>query len=838
MKHVYTFGEGRAEGKASMKNLLGGKGANLAEMSLLGIPVPPGFTITTKVCTHYNTHHESFPPTLKQEVGEGLSHVENILGAGFGNGSNPLLVSVRSGSPVSMPGMMDTILNVGLNDVTVVGLAAKTGNKKFAEESYARLCSMFEDVVGQKLPQDPQEQLWMAVTAVFQSWQSKRAIEYRRIHRISSDLGTACNVQAMVFGNMGATSGTGVAFTRDPSTGEKQFFGEVLMNAQGEDVVAGLRTPEPLETLAQKLPECYRQLEAIYHRLENHYRDMQDMEFTIQEGRLWMLQTRSGKRTAKAAIKIAVDMADEGLISRNEALLRLDPDQIDQLLHPMISPRIRRDILAKGIPASPGAAVGRVFFTADAAVAHVKNSAEPVVLVRNETSPEDIHGMHVAQGILTGRGGKTSHAAVVARGMGKVCVVGCGVLRIDEAGKNFGVNGTRVSEGDWITIDGTTGDVMVGRLPTEASELSEEFHRFMGWADKVRRLKVRANADTEKDAEQAIRFGAEGIGLCRTEHMFFDKERLPQMQKMILAGSAGERQETLAKLKPMQRSDFQKLFQVMSGLPVTVRLLDPPLHEFLPHSPEEIASLASKIDVRPEQIKHRAEDLRESNPMLGFRGCRLGLIFPEIYEMQVRAIMEAACATQRSGVAVAVEIEIPLVGLKGEIQILRELCRRICNEVVTAEGIAVDYKIGTMVETPRAAFRADAIAPYADFFSFGTNDLTQTTLGISRDDGYKFLPQYEQMGLLKNNPFQTIDFEGVGELMKVCVEKARIVKPKMEIGICGEQGGDPESVRFCHQIGLDYVSCSPFRVPLARLAAAQAALSEGFEHDQNHDQDH
>lgn len=835
MKLVYTFGEGEAEGKASMKCLLGGKGANLAEMSLLGIPVPPGFTITTKVCTHYNIHKKSFPPTLKSELEQGLSHIENILEAGFGNKTNPLLVSVRSGSSVSMPGMMDTILNVGLNQETVKGLIAKTGNPEFVLDSYSRLQHMFEQVVGSALPQDPQEQLWLAIEAVFQSWESKRAVEYRRIHRIPNDLGTACNVQAMVFGNMGTTSGTGVAFTRDPSTGEKQFFGEYLINAQGEDVVAGLRTPEPLASLQEKLPECYRQLEAIYQNLEHHYRDMQDMEFTVQEGRLWMLQTRPGKRTAKAAIKIAVDMVNEGLIGKKEALLRVEPDQIDQLLHPMISPRVHRQVLAKGTPASSGAAVGRVFFTAEALVAHAQISKEPAILVRAETSPDDIHGIHVAQGILTSRGGKTSHAAVVARGMGKVCVVGCAVLQIDEAGKTFSVGDTVVREGDWITIDGATGDVMLGQLLTVASELSEEFHVLMRWADETRKLKVRANADTEQDALQAIRFGADGIGLCRTEHMFFDRARIPQMQQMILAATKEERIAALATLEPMQKADFQKIFAVMKGRPVTIRLLDPPLHEFLPDSLEEINILALKAEMPVEKVKRRLEELRETNPMLGFRGCRLGIIYPEIYEMQIQAIMEAACEMELTGTDVHVEIEMPLVSLRGEIQILGELCRRICKEVMQAKKIAVDYKIGTMVETPRAAFRADAIAPFADFFSFGTNDLTQTTLGISRDDGYKFLPQYEQMGLLTSNPFQTIDFEGVGELMKVCVEKARAVKPNMEIGICGEQGGDPASVRFCHHIGLDYVSCSPFRVPMARLAAAQAALSEGFEHHQNHD---
>lgn len=823
-KFVYTFGDKKAEGKAEMKELLGGKGAGLAEMCRLGLSVPPGFTITTEACNLY-TQAKEFSADLKKQVEKGLAHIEKILKAKFGDPNHPLLVSVRSGARASMPGMMDTILNVGLNETTAKGLAKHSNNTNFAEDSYKRLRGMFQQVVGRPLPEDPMEQLWEAIQAVFRSWQSKRAIEYRRIHRIPESWGTACNVQAMVFGNMGEDSGTGVAFTRDPSSGEKRFFGEVLFNAQGEDIVAGLRTPQPLEILKERLPKCFQELETIYQHLEKHYRDMQDMEFTIQKGKLWMLQTRRGKRTAKAAVKIAVDMVAEGLITKEEALLRIDPNQVDQLLHPMISPLIRRKVLAKGLPASPGAAVGRVVFSADDAVAWAEKK-ESVILVRAETSPDDIHGMHVAQGILTSRGGMTSHAAVVARGMGKVCVAGCEALQVEEVHKQFRINGTTVKEGDWITVDGTTGDIMLDRLPTEPPQFTEEFKTLMGWADRLRRMKVRTNADTPKDVRQALEFGAQGIGLCRTEHMFFEKDRISSMRQMILAETTEERQKALAKLEPMQRGDFVAIFRIMRELPVTIRLLDPPLHEFLPTTEKEVEELSHELDIPVEKIKKKVERLKEVNPMLGYRGCRLGIIYPEIYEMQVEAIMEAACEVHRDGVDVKPEIELPLIGLRGEILNLRELCERICQKVLAREKRKIDYKIGTMIEVPRAAFRADAIAPYADFFSFGTNDLTQTTMGISRDDGFKFLPLYEQKGLVRCDPFQTLDFEGVGELMKVCVQKARKAKPGMEIGICGEHGGDPESIYFCEKIGLNYVSCSPYRVPVARLAAARAVLME------------
>ncbi|OGQ04592.1 MAG: pyruvate, phosphate dikinase [Deltaproteobacteria bacterium RIFCSPLOWO2_12_FULL_44_12] len=826
MKTIYAFGEGKAEGDKSMKDLLGGKGAGLAEMCRLGLPVPPGFTITTEICNYYYAHQRQYPKELESQAAKSLSHIEKIMGEKFGDPEKPLLVSVRSGSRASMPGMMDTILNLGLNKKTLKGLTEQSKNIKFAQDSFERLKHMFQDVVGKPLPENPQEQLWEAIAAVFESWNSKRAIEYRRINRIPQDWGTACNVQAMVFGNMGDDSASGVAFTRDPSTGEKRFFGEYLRNAQGEDLVAGVRTPEPLEQLQKTLPHCYQELLTFYQKLERHYRDMQDMEFTIQKGKVWMLQTRRGQRTAKAAVKIAVDMVSEGLINKEEALLRIEPNQIDQLLHPMISPRTARKVLTKGLPASPGAAVGRVVFTAEEAV-QWSEKKEAVILVRSETSAEDIHGMHVAQGILTSRGGMTSHAAVVARGMGKVCVVGCGAMEVDVEKKEFSVNGKVVKEGDWLTIDGTTGDVMLGKLPTMEPELSKEYQTLMSWADAVRKLKIRANADTPEDARRSLNFGAEGIGLCRTEHMFFDEDRIQAMRQMIVAESTEERKKALAKLKPMQKNDFLGIFRVMKGLPVTIRLLDPPLHEFLPQTQKEIQTLSKEIDVPVERLKKAVDDLKEMNPMLGHRGCRLGVTYPEIYEMQIEAIMEAVCELKRNEkIEVFPEIELPLISLKGEIQLLRKLCEDVCEKVMKETGERIAYRIGTMVETPRAAFRSDAIAPHADFFSFGTNDLTQTTLGISRDDGFKFLPEYEQKGLVRCDPFQTIDFEGVGELMKVCVEKARKVKPKMEIGICGEHGGDPESIVFCHQIGLNYVSCSPFRVPIARLAAARAVLLE------------
>ncbi len=770
-KHIYTFGVGSAEGSASMKQLLGGKGAGLAEMCRLGLPVPPGFTITTEVCNYYYDHSGALPKDFESQFHLGVAHIEKIMGQKFGDPKNPLLVSVRSGARASMPGMMDTILNIG-----------------------------------------DDQKLRRAMEEVFRSWMGKRAQEYRRIHRIPNDWGTACTVQAMVFGNRGEASGTGVAFSRNPSTGEKKLFGEFLMNAQGEEIVAGIRTPEPLEKLKNILPPCYAELERISEQLEKHYRDLQDMEFTIEEGKLWMLQTRVGKRTGKAAVKIAMDMHREGWLTQQEVLLRIDPKQITQLLHPTIDPSVKKHVAAKGLPASPGAAVGRIVFNAEEAVVWAQKK-EPVILVREETSPEDIHGMNVAKGILTGRGGITSHAAVVARGMGRVCVAGCESIHVDERKKELTIDGKILKEGDWMTIDGSTGEVMLEKLPTAESALSEDFKTLMGWADGARKLKVRANADTPRDAKIAKEFGAEGIGLCRTEHMFFDPERIGAMQEMILADTIEERKKALAKLEPMQKGDFKEIFKVMEGLPVTIRLLDPPLHEFLPHEGDA-------------KIMEKVESLKEVNPMLGLRGCRVGIIYPEIYEMQVEAIMKGACELAKEGLNILPEIEIPLVGLTGEISHLREMCENICQQVMKKYGVSVPYKIGTMIELPRAAFRSDAIAPFADFFSFGTNDLTQTTMGISRDDSYKFLPIYEKKGLLRCDPFETIDFEGVGELMRICVEKAKKVKPEIEIGICGEHGGDPESIVFCHEIGLDYVSCSPYRIPVARLAAAHAALKK------------
>lgn len=785
--YIYTFGDGAAEGSATMKDLLGGKGAGLAEMCRLGLPVPPGFTITTEACGYYFKHNQQMPPGLAAQVQEGITHIEKIMGQKFGDKDNPLLVSVRSGARASMPGMMDTILNLGM-------------------------------------PPHPIDQLWKAIREVFQSWMGKRALEYRRIHRVPDDWGTACTVQAMVFGNRGETSGTGVAFSRNPATGEKEFYGEYLINAQGEEIVAGIRTPEPIKGLKTKLPKCYAELEAIGKRLERHYRDMQDMEFTIQQGRLWMLQTRTGKRSARAAVKIAVEMVAEGLIDKKEAVLRVKPDQINQLLHPMIDPKTKRKAVAKGLPASPGAAVGKVVFDSEEAVAWSERK-EPVILVRPETSAEDIHGIHVAQGILTSRGGQTSHAAVVARGMGKVCVAGCEALNIDLKQKQLCVNGKTVAEGGWLTIDGNTGEVFIEKLPTIEPEFSGEVEILLAWADSFRRLKVRTNADTPKDVLQGKKLGAEGIGLCRTEHMFFEAGRIEAMREMILAETTAERKAALAKLEPMQRDDFIAIFKIMDGKPVTIRLLDPPLHEFLPLESED------------EKIRSKVEALREVNPMLGFRGCRLGIIYPEIYAMQVTALMTAACQLAKEGIKVLPEIEIPLVSLAGEIQRLRPRCEEICEGICAKHRQKIPYKIGMMVETPRAAFRADRMAKHADFFSFGTNDLTQTTLGISRDDSFKFVPLYERMGLVRTDPFQTIDFEGVGELMKVCVQKARQIKPGIEIGICGEHGGDPESVIFCHQIGLNYVSCSPYRVPVARLAAAHAAL-KGLQDDKKDNPDH
>lgn len=871
-KYVYTFGGGKAEGKGEMKNLLGGKGANLAEMNQIGLPVPAGFTISTEVCTHYYANGKQYPAELKAQVEAALRYVEEVMGAKFGDASNPLLMSVRSGARASMPGMMDTVLNLGLNPQTLAGIIKKTGNERFAYDSYRRFVQMYGDVVmgvspehfehaidalktklgvrldtelsagdlkdlaeqfkkivkketGKDFPEDPHTQLWGGVAAVFNSWETERAQTYRKLNRIPSEWGTAVNVQAMVFGNMGEDCATGVAFTRDPSTGERLFYGEYLINAQGEDVVAGVRTPETITDLKKDMPQVYEQLVQAYQKLEKHYRDMQDIEFTIQQGKLWMLQTRNGKRTATAAVRIAVEMVKEGLINKQEALLRVDPHQLDQLLHPTIDPKAKREVVAKGLPASPGAAVGKVVFSAQDAETWF-NKGEKVILVRIETSPDDIKGMVVAQGILTSRGGMTSHAAVVARGMGKTCVAGCGALAIDYAKKQFVADGMVVKEGDFITLDGSKGEVMLGALPTRDAELSGEFGEFMTWVDSERRMDVRANADTPHDAEVARRFGAKGIGLCRTEHMFFEGDRINAVREMILAADRSGREKALAKILPMQREDFKGIFKVMDGFPVTVRLLDPPLHEFLPHTEQEIEIISQSTGVSLEAIKRKIAELHEFNPMLGHRGCRLGITFPEIYEMQTQAIMEAACELAKQGVKVLPEIEIPLVALEQEIRILRESCDKIAKNVMKKTGTEVHYSIGTMIELPRACMAADTIADSADFFSFGTNDLTQTTFGFSRDDSGKFLEEYTTRKILPIDPFVSIDEGGVGKLMKLAVDLGRSKKTKLLIGICGEHGGDPQSVEFCHKIGLDFVSCSPYRVPIARLASAQAMLKE------------
>jgi len=883
MKYVYTFGGGKAEGSTTMREILGGKGADLAEMSSLEISVPAGFTISTEVCTHYTEHECKYPEGLEDQIEKGLKYIEKTMSAKFGDPKNPLLLSVRSGARVSMPGMMDTVLNLGLSSKTIDGLIAKTQNKRFVYDSYRRFIQMYSNVVlgvegehfetiideikakrnirldvemtvedleelinrfkakvredlGKDFPDDPKEQLWGGIAAVFKSWNNKRAADYRRIHNIPNHWGTAVNVQAMVFGNMGDDCATGVAFTRDPATGERRFFGEFLVNAQGEDVVAGIRTPQPiniagkrgssLPSMEEVMPKLYQELEEIYQKLEKHYRDMQDIEFTIQQGKLWMLQTRRGKRTAVAAIKIAVEMVNEGLITKEEAINRIEPTSLDQLLHPMIDPKAPREVIAKGLPASPGAAVGKVVFTAEDAELWDERG-EKVILVRLETSPDDIKGMHVSEGILTARGGLTSHAAVVARGMGKCCVAGCGELQIDANAKQFSVGPITVREGDYITLDGSTGEVMTGKLPTVEPELTDEFGTLMGWVDGIRRLRVRTNADTPADAEVARKFGAEGIGLCRTEHMFFEGERIDAVREMILAKDLEGRKKALHKILPMQKGDFKGIFRVMNGYPVTIRLLDPPLHEFLPQTDEEVRNLSAKIGVEADKLKEKARDLHEFNPMLGHRGCRLGVTFPEIYAMQVQAIMEAACELSRDeGVKVIPEIEIPLVGHVNELRQLRAICEKVCAEVIQKTGQDVKFSIGTMIELPRAAITADEIAKHADFFSFGTNDLTQTTFGFSRDDAGKFLVEYVNKHLLPSDPFVTIDRNGVGELMRLGVERGRKTKTNLEIGICGEHGGEAQSVIFCHEIGLNYVSCSPYRVPIARLAAAHAVLQE------------
>ncbi len=887
-KYVYFFGDSKAEGDASMKLLLGGKGANLAEMVNIKIPVPAGFTISTEVCSYYYEHDGQFPAGLKDEVAKNIAKVEKAMGASFGDPKNPLLFSVRSGAPASMPGMMDTVLNLGLNEKTLSGLIEKSKSERFVYDSYRRLIQMYGDVVmglkperedeedpfeviiqkkkdevgaktdmdlsaadlkdlaerfkkvikqrlKKEFPEDPYEQLWGAIGAVFRSWNNDRAVTYRRLNDIPGHWGTAVNVQAMVFGNMGDDCATGVAFTRDPSTGENVFYGEYLKNAQGEDVVAGIRTPQPinkakkidkkLPSLEEEMPAQYKELVGIYQKLEKHYKEMQDIEFTIQNNKLWMLQTRTGKRTAHAAVKIAVDMVAAGLITKKEAVMRIKPEQLDQLLHPMIDPKAARNVIAKGLPASPGAAVGKVVFTANEA-AEAAEKKEKVVLVRIETSPEDIHGMNAAQGILTARGGMTSHAAVVARGMGKPCVAGAGEIAVSYEKQEFKVSGKTVKKGDWITLDGSRGEVMIGQMPLVEPAMSGDFGTLMGWVDEIRRLKVRTNADTPHDSQVAVNFGAEGIGLCRTEHMFFEGDRIDAVREMIIAEDAPSREKALAKILPMQRGDFEGIFKVMGDRPVTIRLLDPPLHEFLPHTDKEIKELSAKMKVPAETIKAKVDSLHEFNPMLGHRGCRLGIIYPEISAMQARAIFEAACRVKKKGIDVHPEVMIPLVGHVKELELQRELVVKVAEEVFAKEKVRVEYLVGTMIELPRAALTADRIAKVAEFFSFGTNDLTQTTFGLSRDDAGSFLPKYVKMGILANDPFVVLDEEGVGQLIEVAVKKGRATRKDLKVGICGEHGGEPSSVEFCHRTGLNYVSCSPYRVPIARLAAAHAVIKE------------
>lgn len=882
-KFVYSFGDGKSEGDASMKNLLGGKGANLAEMSKMGLPVPPGLTITTEFCDFYYKNGKKFPAELKQQVEAALKQIEEKIGAKFGDEENPLLFSVRSGARASMPGMMDTVLNLGLNDKTVLGLAQKSNNRRFAFDSYRRFIQMYSDVVlgvdhynfevildekkhefgasadtdlscenleeivdlfkakvkeelGREFPQDVNEQLWGSVEAVFASWMNDRAIIYRDLNNIPAEWGTAVNVQSMVFGNMGDTSATGVAFTRNPSTGTKELYGEYLINAQGEDVVAGIRTPQSitisgkeqldsnLPSMEETMPDVFAELVNIYKKLELHYRDMQDIEFTVQNKKLWMLQTRNGKRTAQAAVKIAVDMVEEKLIDKKEALKRIDPASLDQLLHPTLDPKAKVQIIAKGLPASPGAASGIVVFSSAEAERKSENG-DKVILVRVETSPEDIKGMHVSQGILTARGGMTSHAAVVARGMGTPCVSGASNLHVDNNGQFFTAGGVKVKEGEVITINGSTGDVILGLVPTLKPNLSSDFQTIMKWADEVRVLKVRTNAETPLDCQTARDFGAEGIGLCRTEHMFFSEDRIVAVREMILAEELEGRKKALAKLLPMQRKDFVEIFKIMAQLPVTIRLLDPPLHEFLPHKDSEIAEVAKAVGVDVNYVKHRTHQLQEQNPMLGHRGCRLGISYPEIYEMQARAIFEAASIVKKeTNQEVLLEIMVPLVATRKELQILKELIVATEKSVEQEQGVKLNYMVGTMIELPRAALMADQIAKDAEFFSFGTNDLTQTTFGLSRDDSASFLGHYQKAGILEKDPFAELDQEGVGQLIKIAAEKGKSTRPNIKLGICGEHGGNPASIEFCHKTGLDYVSCSPYRVPIARLAAARAAL--------------
>lgn len=898
-KQVYTFGGGKSEGKADMKNLLGGKGAGLAEMANLRLPVPAGFTITTEVCTEYYKNNKQFPASLKKDVEAGLKHIEKIMGAKFNDPSNPLLVSVRSGARVSMPGMMDTVLNLGLNDEVVQGVIAKSGNERFGWDSYRRFIQMYGDVVmglkpekkedidpfeeimeqvkkrnniendlelsvdnlkelvklfkeaiknrlGVDFPTDPMEQLWGAIGAVFGSWDNERAILYRKMNGIDDSWGTAVNVQAMVFGNMGDKCGTGVAFTRNPATGEHVFYGEYLINAQGEDVVAGIRTPQQVTlagsqkwaqdkgisederkskypSLEEYMPAAYKSLVETYKTLEKHYKDMQDIEFTIQNEKLYMLQTRNGKRTATAAVNIAVDMVNEGLIDKRTAITRIDPSTLDQLLHPMFDPKANKQVIDRGLPASPGAATGKVVFHADDAD-EWKKRGEKVILVRIETSPEDLKGMNAAEGILTQRGGQTSHAAVVARGMGKCCVSGCGGLNISYVDKTIQCGGHTIKEGDYISIDGSTGEVMLGQVPTIDAQLSGSFATIMEWADEIKRLEIRTNADTPKDAVTARNFGARGIGLCRTEHMFFDGDRIKAVREMILADTRPEREKALAKLLPMQRGDFYEILKAMEGFEVTIRLLDPPLHEFVPHEESQQKELASETGKTLEEVKAKVESLQEFNPMLGHRGCRLGVTYPEITEMQARAIFEAACKLKSEGVDVKPEVMVPLVGTEKEFIQQKEIIMKVAEAVQKETGVKVDFHVGTMIEIPRAALMADKIAKEAEFFSFGTNDLTQMTFGYSRDDSVKFLPDYLNNKILAADPFRILDQEGVGQLIQMAVERGRKARPSLKVGICGEHGGEPSSIDFCHRIGLDYVSCSPFRVPIARLAAARSAV--------------
>ncbi len=882
-KWVYSFGAGHNEGRADMRNLLGGKGANLAEMASIDLPVPPGFTITTELCTAYYDNNRQYPPELQQQVQDALALVEQAVGLSFGDPAKPLLVSVRSGARVSMPGMMDTVLNLGLNDETVRGLEAASNDPRFAWDSYRRFIQMYGSVVlgvdhhrfeeiietakidagvtedtaltpedwqrvvaeykemvaaerGAPFPMDPHEQLWGAIGAVFGSWMNPRANTYRRLHDIPATWGTAVNVQAMVFGNMGSDCATGVCFTRDPSTGENIFYGEFLVNAQGEDVVAGIRTPQPLSSLRahpgevsmeQALPSAYADLVHVRETLERHYADMQDIEFTVQQNKLYMLQTRSGKRTAAASLRIAVEMAEAGLIDRNEAVKRVNPASLDQLLHPTLDPEAKRSLFSKGLPASPGAASGAAVFSADEAEMRAAKG-EAVVLIRIETSPEDIHGMHAARGILTTRGGMTSHAAVVARGMGRPCVAGAGGISVDYGAQTLSAGGQTIREGEIITLDGATGEVFVGAVAMIEPSMSGDFATLMGWADEVRRMKIRTNAETPLDAETARNFGAEGIGLCRTEHMFFDPARIGAVRQMIMSTDEAGRRAALARLLPFQREDFVKLFRIMAGLPVTIRLLDPPLHEFLPHQESELADVAAALGMDMDQVRRRTAELSEANPMLGHRGCRLGISYPEIYEMQARAIFEGAIvAARETGQAPVPEIMIPLVGTRRELEITRAQVDGVAASVFKEQGQTIEYLVGTMIELPRAAIVADKIAELADFFSFGTNDLTQTVFGLSRDDAGRFLPAYVDAGILPKDPFVSIDVEGVGAMVRMAAEKGRATKNDLKMGICGEHGGDPASIAFCEEVGLDYVSCSPYRVPVARLAAAQAALGVG-----------